>query len=62
MQARFRANGEDEAVVFSTKRGDHRNRADLIESVTPCHDAQVVGPYRGANPHRLTVLTSMSED
>ena len=31
--------------MFSrVKRWDRRNRADLIESATPCHDAQVVGP------------------
>ena len=28
------------------------NRADLIESATPCHDAQVVRPYRDSNPFR----------
>ena len=40
----FRVEGE--VAVFSAKRWDHRNRADLIESATPCHDAQVVGSYR----------------
>ena len=30
-------------MFFSAKRWDHRNRADLIESATPCHDAQVGG-------------------
>ena len=25
---------------------DRRNRAELIESATPCHDAQVMGPFR----------------
>ena len=56
--------GEDEgeAAVFSAKRWDRRNRVDLIESTTPCHDAQLVGSYRGSNPLRLTVLTSKSED
>ena len=29
---------------------DVRNRADLIDSVTRCHDAQVVGSYRVSNP------------
>ena len=52
--------GEGEVAFFSAKRWDRRNRADLIESATPCHDAQVVGPYR--NPLRLTVLAAMSED
>ena len=49
--------GEGEVAFFSAKRWDGRNRADLIESVTPCHDAQEVGPYRDSNPLRLTVLT-----
>ena len=47
-------NGEGEVAFFSAKRWDRRNRADLIESATPCHDAQVVGPYRDSNPLRLT--------
>ena len=54
--------GEGEVAVFSVKRWDHRNRADLIESVTPCHDTQVVGPYWISNSFHLTVLTSVSED
>ena len=54
--------GEGEVAVFSAKRWDRRNRADLIESATPCHDDQVVGSYRGSNPLHLTVLTSKSED
>ena len=54
--------GEGEAAVFSAKRWDRRNRADLIESATPCHAAQVVGSYRGSNPVYLIVLTSKSED
>ena len=53
--------GEGEVAFFSAKRWDRRNRADLIESATPCHDAQVVGPYRNSNPLRLTVLAAMSE-
>ena len=28
---------EGEAAFFNAKRWDRRNRADLIESVTPCH-------------------------
>ena len=57
-------NGESDGEVafFSAKRWDRRNRADLIESATPCHDAQVVGPYRDSNPLRLTILAAMSED
>ena len=31
---------------ISANRSGHRNRADLIESATPCYDAQVVGSYR----------------
>ena len=54
--------GEGEVAFFSAKRWDRRNRADLIESTTPCHDAQVVGPYRDSNPLRLTILAAMSED
>ena len=54
--------GEGEVAFFSAKRWDRRNRADLIESATPCHDAQVVGLYRDSNPLRLTVLAALSED
>ena len=55
--------GDGEVAFFSAKCWDRRNRADLIESATPCHDAQVVGPYRDSNPLlRLTVLAAMSED
>ena len=54
--------GEGEVAFFSAKRWDRRNRADLIESATPCHDAQVVGLYRDSNPLRLTILAAMSED
>ena len=54
--------GEGEVAFFSAKRWDRRNRAGLIESATPCHDAQVVGLYRDSNPLRLTVLAAMSED
>ena len=59
---RSEGEGEGEVAFFSAKRWDRRNRADLIESATPCHDAQVVGPYRDSNPHRLTILAAMSED
>ena len=55
-------NGEGEVAFFSAQRWDRRNRADLIESATPCHDAQAVGPYRDSNPLHLTVLAAMSED
>ena len=54
--------GEGEVAFFSAKRWDRRNRADLIESATPCHDAQVVGLYWDSNPLRLTILAAMSED
>ena len=54
--------GEGEVAFFSAKRWDRRNRADLIESATPCHDAQVVGLYRDSNPLRLTILAAMSDD
>ena len=49
-------------AVFSANRWDRGNRADLIESATPCHDAQVMGFYRGSNPLRPTVQASKSED
>ena len=49
--------GEGEVAVFSAKRWDCRNRADLIESTTPYHDAQVVGSCQGLNPLHMTVLT-----
>ena len=54
--------GEGEVAFFSAKRWDRRNRADLIESTIPCHDAHVVGSYQDSNPLRLTVMASMSED
>ena len=56
--ARFEGDGE--VAFVSAKRWDRRNRADLIESATPCHDVQVVGPYLNSNPLRLTVLAAMS--
>ena len=54
--------GEGEVAVFSAKRLDRRNRADLIESTTPCHDAQVLGSYWGSSPLQLTVLNSKLAD
>ena len=54
--------GEGEVAFFSAKRWDRKSRTELIESATPCHDAQVVGPYRNSNPFRLTVLAALSED
>ena len=54
--------GVGEVAIFSAKRWDRRNRADLIESSTPCHDAQVMGSYRDSNLLHLTVLTSKSKD
>ena len=35
--------GEGEVAVFSAKCWDCRNRANLIESATPYHEAQMVG-------------------
>ena len=58
----YETEGEGEVAFFSAKRWDRRNRADLIESATPCHDAQVVGLYRDSNPLRLIILAAMSED
>ena len=54
--------GEGEVALSSAKRWDRRNGADLIESAAPCHDAQVMGPYRDLSPLRLTVLAAMSDD
>ena len=53
---------EGEVEYFSAKCLDRRNRADLIDSATPCHDAQVVGSHWLLNPLLLTVLTAKSED
>ena len=50
--------GEDEGAYFSTKYWDCRNRADLIETATPCHDAQVVRSCRVSKPLRLTTLAA----
>ena len=49
-------------MFFSAKRWDRRNRAGLIESTAPCHNAHVVGSYQVSNPLHLTVLTAKSED
>ena len=53
--SRYIGEGEGEVAFFSAKRWDRRNRADLIESATPCHGAQVVGPYRDSNPLTLQI-------
>ena len=50
--------GECEVAAFSAKRRDRRSSEALIESAAPCHDAQMVGPYRVSNPLHLTVLTA----
>ena len=54
--------GEGEVAVFSAKSWDRSSSEALIGSVTPCHDAQVVEPYRVSNPVHLTVLTAKLED
>ena len=54
--------GEGEVAFFRAKHWYRRNRADLIEFATPCHDAQVVRSYRVSSPLRLTVLAAKSED
>ena len=48
--------GKGEFAVL--KHWNSRNRADLIQSVTPCHDIQVVGPNGVSNPLPI----SKSED
>ena len=40
---------------------DCRNKPNLIESVTSCHEAKLVGPYWVANPVYLAVLAAKSE-
>ena len=40
-------NGEGEVAAFSAKHWDHLSR-EILESTTPCRDAQVVGRYQGA--------------
>ena len=35
-----------EVAVFNAKRWDSRSSEAPMESATPLHDAQVVGPYR----------------
>ena len=62
MKNKLVGESEGEVAFFSAKRWDRRNRTDLIESATPCHDAQMVGLYRDSNPLRLTILAAMSED
>ena len=49
-------------LIMLSRTGTTPNRADLIESTTPCHDAQMVGSYRVSSPLCLTVLASESED
>ena len=49
-------------AFVSVKLWDRRNRADLVEPATPCHDAQVVGSCRVSNPLRLTTLAAKSVD
>ena len=53
---------EGEGPTFRAKRWDGGNRADLIESVTPCHDTQAVRPYQDLNQLRLTILAAILED
>ena len=62
MEPPYAVTGEGEVAFFSAKRWDRRNRADLIESAIPYHDAQVVGSYWVSNPFHQTVLAAMSED
>ena len=51
-----------EGEVFSTKCWDGRIRADLIKSVTLCHDAQMMELYQAKSPLCPTILTSKPED
>ena len=54
--------GEGGVAIHSAKLLDRRKLAGLIDFVTTCHDAQMVGPYRLSNQPRLTVLIAKSED
>ena len=54
--------GEGDVAVFSAKRWEGRSSEALIESATPCHDAQVAGPFQVSSPLRLTLLTAKLED
>ena len=54
--------GDSEVAVFSAKRWVHKSNKALIESMTPCHEAQVVVLYRVSNPVRLTVPAAKSVD
>ena len=56
-----KCDSEGAVAVFGTKHRERRNRPNLIESATPCDDAQVVGPYYISNALRLTVLATKSE-
>ena len=62
MRGILHAIGEGEVAVFSARRWDRRNRADLVKSTTPCHGAQVGRSYWALSPLRLTVLASKPED
>ena len=57
--------GEGDDAVLAPSAGIRSSEA-LIESETPCHDAQwvrySVGSYRVSNPFHLTVLVAKSED
>ena len=55
--------GESEVAFFSAKHWDIcRNRADLIESATPCNDAHVMGSCWVSNQLHPTILATKSED
>ena len=43
--------GEGKVTFFGAKRWDRRDRADLIEFATSCHDAQVVWGQTGYRIH-----------
>ena len=54
----FRVNSSQHMKVnWYSKMGE-----DLLESITLCYDAQVVGLCLGSSPVRLTVLAANSED
>ena len=59
IQVIIAAEGEGEFVLCSANHLDLRNRADLIKSLTPCHDTQMVEHYRVLNQLCLISGTSL---
>ena len=58
----MKVEGDGEDACLSVKRLDRRNRSDLMESMTPCHNAQVMRPYWVSSPVHQTLLAENSGD